>query len=76
MEQNEQQRIFEALKPIVLKRIENLKMKEAGQILNSLVYDCYICPCNDGCCKDASTNCRLNLKSWLMFEVKGDKNIV
>lgn len=76
MEQNEQQRIFEVLKPIVLKRIKTLKMDEAEQMLNSLVYDCCVCPCNDRCFKDASTNCRQNLKSWLMFEVKGDKNIV
>lgn len=70
MEQNEQQRIFEVLKPIVLKRIKHLKIDEAEQILNSLVYDCCICPCDDGYCKDVSTNCRQNLKSWLKFVVE------
>lgn len=74
MDINESQRIYKALKPIVLKRIENMKIDEAEQILNSFIYDCCICPCNDGCCKDTSINCRQKLKSWLKFEVKGDKS--
>lgn len=65
--------IYEVLKPIGLKRIKNLKIDEAEQMLNSLVCDCCICPCNDGCCKDVSTNCRQNLKNWLKFEVESKK---